>query len=275
MPTILQVSDTHLSPRNGLFLDNLEALRRIALGVRPDLTVFSGDLSLDGADREEDLAFAAERLRAFPGALMFLPGNHDVGSHPCSMPHQLVDATRLARFRRHFGPGRGAVDLPGWRVVGLDTEVMDTGVAEEADQAAFLAGAVQGLGARRLALFLHKPLFVEAQDTTRPDPWTVPPAARTALAPALAHPALRLVASGHLHMIRRRVVGQVAHLWAPAASFMMGPEDQDGIEGDRRCGALLHRLGADAVDTEVVTEGIESIHLDTVRHRTYPRPAPG
>lgn len=274
MPTILQVSDTHLSPRNGLFLDNLEALRRLALRARPDLTVFSGDLSLDGADREEDMAFAAERLRAFPGELMFLPGNHDIGSHPASMPHQLVNETRLQRFRRHFGPGRGVADLPGWRVIGLDTEVMDTGVAEEAAQRAFLDQAMAGIGERRIALFLHKPLFVEDPGATAPDPWSVPPAAHGSVAPVLSHPGLRLVASGHLHMFRRREFGAVAHVWSPAASFMMSLEEQDGIEGERACGALLHRLGPDGVETEVVTEGVETIDIAAVRHLTYPRPGP-
>jgi alkaline phosphatase D len=274
MPTILQVSDTHLSPRNGLFLDGLEALRRLAERARPDLTVFTGDLSLDGADREEDLEFAAERLRAFPGALMFLPGNHDTGSHPCSMPHQPVDAPRRARFARHFGPGLGMADLAGWRVVGLDTEVLGSGMAEEAAQAAFLAEAAATAGARRIALFLHKPVFVGRPDDPVADPWSVPPEARASLAPLLGHPGLRLVASGHLHVFRRVEEGRVARVWAPAASFVMQPEEQDGMPGERRCGALLHRLEADEVATEmVVPEGLPTTWIEDVRHLTYPRAA--
>lgn len=271
MPTILQVSDTHLSPRNDLFLDSLEALRRLAERLRPDLTVFSGDLSLDGADREEDMAFAAERLRAFPGALMFLPGNHDVGSHPSSMPHQLVDEPRLARFVRHFGPGRGLVDLPGWRVVGLDTEVLGSGLPEEAAQATFLAEAAATAGDRRIALFLHKPVFIRQPHAPVADPWSMPPEARASLAPLLAHTGLRLVASGHLHVFRRATEGRVARIWAPAASFVMRPEEQDGIPGERRCGALLHRLEADEVVTEmVVPDGMPTVWMEDVRHLTYP-----
>lgn len=272
MPTILQVSDTHLSPRNGLFLDGLEALRRRAEQLRPDLTVFTGDLSLDGADREEDLAFAAERLRAFPGALMFLPGNHDVGSHPCSMPQQPVDGPRLARFARHFGAGRGAADLPGWRVVGLDTEVLGSGLPEEAAQAAFLAKTAATAGERRIALFLHKPVYVGKPGQAVADPWSVPPEARASLRPLLAHPGLRLVASGHLHVFRQMAEGQVARIWAPAASFVMRPEEQDGMPGERRCGALLHRLEPDAVATGmVVPDGMPTIWIEDVRHLTYPR----
>ena len=52
------------------------------------------------------------------------------------------------------------------------------------------------IGDRRLALFLHKPVFVSTQDDPTLDVWSVPPSSRPGLAPMLGHPALRLVASG-------------------------------------------------------------------------------
>jgi alkaline phosphatase D len=124
MPTILQLSDAHLSPRNGLFRGNLALLRQAAERIRPDLVVASGDLSLDGADRDGDLELAAELHRAFPGRVLLLPGNHDTGSHLATMPDQPVEAARLARWQRVCGPDRFLADLPGWRVVGLNTEIM-------------------------------------------------------------------------------------------------------------------------------------------------------
>ncbi|SFK46279.1 metallophosphoesterase family protein [Falsiroseomonas stagni] len=267
MPTILQISDTHLSPRNGLFLENIAALRRVARARRPDLTVFSGDLSLDGADRDEDMGFAAELLRAFPGEHLFIPGNHDTGSHPIGMPHQPVNADRMARFRRFFGEGFGAVDLPGWRAIGLNTEIMATGVEEDV-QAAFIAETVRTLGARRIALFLHKPVFVTRQDDPTIDVWSIPPDARPGLSPLLSHPALRLIASGHLHMFKQEMEGAVSQIWAPAASFVMTPEQQDGLRGERRCGALLHHLSADAVTTERLD--LPDTWAADIKHLTYP-----
>ena len=147
MPVILQLSDAHLSPRNDLFRGNLARILDIARDLQPDLVIATGDLSLDGADREEDLALAAELHAAFPGRFLALPGNHDIGSHPHTMPRQPVDTTRLERFRAHLGAGRGVVDLAGWRVIGLNSEVMGTGHAEEAAQASWLADALAGAGA--------------------------------------------------------------------------------------------------------------------------------
>jgi len=274
MPTILQISDAHLSPRNGLFRDNLERLRQLALDVGPDLVVATGDLSLDGADSAADLALAAALHEAFPAPLLALPGNHDIGSHAHTMPRQPVDTTRLMRWQARLGAGRGVVDLAGWRIVGLNSEVMGTGLEEEAAQAAFVAEAAAGAGDRRIAVFLHKPIFVTTPADPTFDYWSVPPAARASLAPLMAHPSLRLVASGHLHLHRQFDLGSVRFAWAPPVSFIVNPAEQPDLAGERCCGALLHRLLPDAVATELlVPPGMEMPVLDDIRPLTYPRAA--
>jgi alkaline phosphatase D len=270
--TILQVSDAHLSPRNTLFRGNFERVARAAAEAAPDLVVATGDLSLDGAGDEADLIFAAEAHRSLQSRLLALPGNHDIGSEPRLAAKQPVDDARLARWRRHLGEGRGVLDLPGWRIVGLNSEVMGSGHPEEATQAAFIAEAASGVGDRRIALFLHKPPFQAAPDEQGWNPWSVPPEARTVLAPLLGHPALRLVASGHVHLHHEHWRGKVAHVWAPALSFYCNPADQAGMAGGRGPGALLHRLHADNVETiTLAPAGMEPVLIDSVRDRTYPR----
>jgi alkaline phosphatase D len=270
--TLLQVSDAHLSPRSPLFRGNFERMARAAAEVSPDLVVATGDLSLDGADNEADLDFAAAAHRGLPGRLIALPGNHDVGSEARLSARQPVNDARLARWRRHLGEGRTVLDLPGWRIVGLNSEVMGTGHPEEAAQAASIAEAAAGAGDRRIALFLHKPPFLAAPDEAAWNPWSVAPEARVALAPLLGHPGLRLVASGHIHLHHEVRRGPVLHAWAPALSFYCDPADQPGIPGGRGPGALLHRLHADHVETiTLAPPGMEPVAIETVRDRTYPR----
>jgi alkaline phosphatase D len=276
MPTILQLSDAHLSPRNALFRGNLARIRDAVKATAPDLVVASGDLSLDGADSDADLAFAAAVHEDFGAPLLALPGNHDVGSHPHTMPRQPFDSERLDRFRMHLGPGRGVVDLPGWRIIGLNSEVMGTGHAEEAEQAAFIAAAAAGAAERRIALFLHKPIFVTELGDPTFDYWSVPPHARAALAPLIEHKGLRLVASGHLHLHHEFTRGRVAYAWAPPLSFIVAPAEQEDLPGARLCGALLHHLHADRVETVLLApEGLETPVLDDIRHLTYPRAPAG
>ena len=274
MTSILQISDTHLSPRTPLFRRNLALLGEWAAAARPDLIVVTGDLSLDGADRDADLAFAAAQLRGLPAPLLVLPGNHDVGSDPRTMPTQPVDAGRLARFRRLAGEDMWVRDLPGWRLVGLNTEIMGTGLAEEATQSGFVATAAAGTGDRRLAVFLHTPVFTTAPDDPAFDYWSVAPEARAALRPLLDHPGLRLVGSGHLHLHHQISHGAVRFAWAPPVSFLCEQEMQPGLPGNRLPGALLHRLGADAATTALVSPaGLAHHWLGDVRAETYPRHA--
>ena len=176
----------------------------------------------------------------------------------------------VPRWRASFGAGYELRDLPGWRVIGLNSEVMGTGHPEEAAQAAFIAEAARGTGARRIALFLHRPPFLQAMDEPW-NPWSVPPEGRAALAPLLSHPGLRLVASGHIHLHHEARRGAVAHVWAPALSFYCNPADQPGMPGGRQPGALVHRLHADHVETVLVAPaGLEPVLIDDVRDRTYP-----
>ena len=272
MQTILQLTDSHLSPRNDLFRGNLALIHGLAQNILPDLTVASGDLSLDGADHDADLVFAAEQLQRFPGPLLALPGNHDTGSHGHTMPRQPYDSARQARFQSHFGKGYGVHDLPGWRVIGLNSEVMGTGHAEEASQARFIIEAAEGTGTKRLAVFLHKPVFVTEPEDPTFDYWSVPPHARATLAPLLEHPSLRLVASGHLHLHHEFSRGLVAYVWAPPLSFVVEEEEQLGLPGERHCGALLHHLHEDHVETVLLKpDGMEVPYLGPLRHLTYPR----
>jgi alkaline phosphatase D len=279
MPIIVaQVSDAHLGPRTTLFQANMARIEAVLHADPPAALVASGDLSLDGADRDADLSFAASAFRRAAGAapLLAIPGNHDVGSTAETMPKQVADEARLARWDAMLGADRFTRDLDGpggeaWRLIGLNTEIMGTGLAREAEQAAFIGAALDGLGRRRIALFLHKPPYLGAMEDGF-DYWSVPPVARATLAALLSHPALRLVASGHLHLHRVVRRGEVVHAWAPPASFVCEEEMQPGMPGDRVGGFLRHRLHADHAEVELVSPpGIRAPYLEEVRAETYPR----
>ena len=164
---------------------------------------------------------------------MALPGNHDIGSDARLMAKQPVDDARLDRWRRHLGPGRGVTDLPGWRIVGLNSEVMATGHAEEAAQAGFIRDSLAGLGERRIALFLHRPPYLAPVD----EPWSlwaVGPEGRAARSRRCSSiPRCAWSASGHIHLHHEVRRGPAAHAWAPALSFTVPPADQAGLPGNR------------------------------------------
>jgi alkaline phosphatase D len=276
--TVLQISDTHLSQRIPRFNANWAAAARAMAGEAAELIVHTGDAALDGPDHPADLDFAASALRYGIGAegprLRCVPGNHDVGDRPMVAPHQPTTDGRIAAHAAALGPCTWVDDAPGWRLIGINTQVLGTGTAAEATQAALLAEAALTLGDRMLALFMHKPPFLDHADEPDAGYWTVPPAERGGLAPLLGHRQLRLVASGHLHVQRLIRRGAVMHAWSPATSFMVGPALMpDTHGGERRLGLLRHRFGADSVETEVVPmPGAEPIMLDPIIDEIYPSP---
>lgn len=278
MFTVLQISDTHLSQRVPRFNANWAAAARALGGCAAELIVHTGDAALDGPDHAADLGFAATALRMGIGAagprLRCVPGNHDVGDRPEFAPHQPVTDARVAAHTRAFGAASWVEDVPGWRLIGINTQVLGSSTAAEAAQQAMLAEAALTLGDRRLALFMHKPPFLHQADESTLEYWTVPPADRARLTPLLEHPNLRLIASGHLHLQRLAFRGRVMHAWSPATSFVVGPRLMpDTHGGERRLGVLRHRFSQDAVATEAIDlPGAELIVLDPLIDELYPLP---
>ncbi|GIX08970.1 metallophosphoesterase [Elioraea sp.] len=273
MFSIVQISDSHLSPRLTHFNANWDAARALLPRLSPDLIVHTGDVTLDGADAEADCAMAAERLAGLPAPLRVVPGNHDVGD-PGSAA-QPPTAARIARHERHFGPPLWTEDRPGWRLIGLNSQVIGTGGEADRAQRKAIAEALATLGERRIAVFLHKPMLLDAVEEGPVGYWAVPPEARDAVRPLLGHRNLRLVASGHLHLWRLASHGPATLAWAPATSFTLGTRLMPEPRGaERQLGVMRHVFRADSVETEFLRiPGAEPLVLDDMVDEIYP-PAP-
>src|SRR5258708_226392 len=166
---IAQISDTHLSDRKPFFVDNFVRVGEAICASKPDLLLNSGDISLDGAGHEADLAAAKLLHDALDLPMRFLPGNHDLGDSQDAPSHHgeaPIDAGRRDRYLRHFGADWWSFDVPGWRVIGINAQLLGSNLKAAEDQHAALSDAIAGIGRRKLALFLHKPLFDQSIDET-------------------------------------------------------------------------------------------------------------
>ena len=268
---IIQISDTHHSATHGHFAANTAAVAAWLAGQEADLIVHTGDAAMDGAGDPADLALAAQWNGGFGVELLVVPGNHDVGDTAAIKPSQLVDDARLDAWKAHCGADRWSVDRDGWRLVGLNAMLCGTGHAEEARQLDWLAGALETT--QPVALFLHKPLFI---DDPAEDPrgyWTVTPEPRRRLLALLARAPVRLVASGHLHIHRQFHHAGIDYVWGPAASFVCA-ESQEELGGARRLGAVIHEFGPDRVSSRFIRpEGLDDLTIEPVQHTIYPRAA--
>jgi alkaline phosphatase D len=269
---IIQISDTHLSREHGDFAANLAVVRDAVTALEADLVVNTGDLSMNGAVATADLQDAVAWHRALPQPVAVLPGNHDVGDLAEFRADQVLDDGRLAAYRAIVGEDRWVRDLDGWRLVGLNAMLCATGHPEERRQLDWLEAVLET--SAPVALFLHKPLFVDDPEEPARGYWTVPPVPRAKILDRLARADVRLIASGHLHVARIQRFGDATHVWGPSAAFVCGPS-QTGVPGERRIGFAIHDLGPMGVESRFVfPEAGLPLTIDPVLERIYPRPAP-
>jgi 3',5'-cyclic AMP phosphodiesterase CpdA len=266
---VIQISDTHLSPGKAHFADNWAPLAQWIGANRPDLVVHTGDVTVDGAEVDDDLTYAARLLDDLGVRYRVIPGNHDVGE--AGHHRQPVTEARLARWQAHFGDDRWLEDVAGWRLLGFDAMILGSGLVAEAAQMAWLERAMGESAGRQIAWFLHKPLFLDSPAEADTGYWSVKPAPRARLLELVERHRVAVIASGHLHKARDFVLGSARYLWGPASSFLVG-QIQPAMPGDKRLGAVLYEFGPTGFTAEIcAVPGLVEHWLEDVVEEVYPR----
>ena len=221
MARIIVISDPHLSPTHGFFWDNWRRACETVNRLSPDAVIVSGDLCINGPDSDAEVAFAGQALRRLDPPVHAIPGNHDVGDEPPGQEaDQIIDAHRLRRWMSVFGADRFAFELDGWRVVGINAQLLGSGLPQEREQDAWL-DAELGRAAQPTLLALHKPLFLQSPDEAEMTATSVNPEPRARLLRRLRGAPVQVVVSGHLHCHRDVVRDGLRHVWAPSTAFLV------------------------------------------------------
>ena len=267
---LIQISDPHLARRLPTLTQNFHRVSEYIDARRPDLVVNSGDLAFDAPTSRDDLEFARELHAALPVACRYLPGNHDIGDNPTELgpaPPQPATEQERQNFLSVFGEDRWRFDAAGWRFIGLNSLVMNTGLASEAEQYDWLASQLSSADGKPVALFLHKPLYLNSPE----DPELaasairyIPMPARSRLVEMLRAADLRLVASGHVHQRRDFTYRHIRHVWAPSAGFIISDARQEVI-GTKEVGLVEYRFQPDSFEVRHVrAPGQIDVDLDSL-----------
>jgi 3',5'-cyclic AMP phosphodiesterase CpdA len=267
---LTQISDTHLARRLSNLTDNFHRVSEYIDAKRPDLVVNSGDLTFDAPTNRDDLDFAGSLHAALPVPCRYLPGNHDIGDNPTAVgpppPHPATEQDRQA-FLAVFGEDRWRFEAAGWCFVGLNSLVMNTGLASEAEQFDWLASQLASAAGKPVALFLHKPLYLNSPgdpELAATSIRYVPMPARSRLVEMLESVDLRLVASGHVHQRRDFTYGHIRQIWAPSAGFIISDRRQEVI-GVKEVGLVDYRFQPDSFEViHVRAPGQVDIDLDSL-----------
>jgi 3',5'-cyclic AMP phosphodiesterase CpdA len=269
MARVLQISDTHLSPAKRHFAANWAPLRDWALRQDAELVIHTGDLTVDGADHEDDMRAGAELMRSLGVHFLAVPGNHDVGE--AGNRYQPVNAARLDRWRRHFGADRWSHDLAGWRLIGFDSMLLGDGSDEETRQFEWLVQAMSSADGRRIAWFTHRPLFIDAPEEGDTGYWSVKPAPRARLLELVDRFDVALIATGHLHKWRNAKIDRCRYVWCGSSGFLVGPDNQPDMPGEKRLGAVVYDFrDSDVSIVPADIPGLTTLWIDDVLHEVYP-----
>jgi 3',5'-cyclic AMP phosphodiesterase CpdA len=267
---LTQISDTHLARRLPSLTQNFHRLSEYIDTTRPDLVVNSGDVAFDGPTSRDDLEFARELHHALPVACRYLPGNHDIGDNPTAVgpvPPQLATEQGRQTFLEIFGEDRWRFEAAGWCFIGLNSLVMNTGIASEAEQFDWLASELSSTKGKPVALFLHKPLYLNTPDDPELPATAiryVPMPARSRLIDMLRAVDLRLVASGHVHQRRDFTFAHVRQVWAPSAGFIISDQRQEVI-GIKEVGLVEYRFQPDSFEVRHLrAPGQVDVDLDSL-----------
>ncbi|CDZ43502.1 metallophosphoesterase family protein [Neorhizobium galegae] len=264
---IIQITDTHFSPEKPHFNGNWAPLLNWIEDTRADLIIHTGDLTVDGADKPGDITFCLDLMRQTSIPMLILPGNHDVGHLPGS--EQPVNAERLKRWRDLVGEDRWFEDTNGWRFIGLNSLLLGHEDDEEEAQFEWLRETLEERRGRRIALFAHKPLFVDEPHEGDTGYWSVRPAQRKRLYDLIAAHDVALFASGHLHWAWQGRFENTALTWGPSAAFILDKLVRE-MPGERLVGAVVHEFGDDVQSDIVAVPGMTAYVLDEVIEEVYP-----
>jgi len=118
---------------------------------------------------------------------------------------------------------------------------MNTSLPCEAEQSEWLAGQLSEAQRKPVALFIHKPLYRDApgdEEIAATSFRYVPMPARKSLIEMLDSANVRLVACGHVHQRRDFSFGNVRHIWAPSASFVIKSDAKQEPIGIKETGLV-------------------------------------
>jgi 3',5'-cyclic AMP phosphodiesterase CpdA len=254
---LTQISDTHLARRLQSLTDNFHRVSEHIDATRPDLVINSGDISFDGPNSRSDLEFAKELHGALPVPCRHLPGNHDIGDNPTAVgpvPKQPATEKERQNYLSVIGEDRWRFDAAGWSFIGLNSLIMNTGIESEAEQFDWLASELAGVNGKPVALFLHKPLFLNEPEDPELEASAiryVPQPRRKRVIEMFDNVDLRLVASGHVHQRRDFTYRHTRHVWAPSAGFVI-PDHMQEVIGVKEVGLVEYRFQPDSFEVRHV-----------------------
>lgn len=199
------------------------ALRTLAgLGDLP--VIHMGDLVQEFPERPgfaQAVPEALAQLAACGVAPRFVAGNHDVGDKPDpTMPADWVTPTYLADFHRRYGSSWQSWDESGLHFVILNSQILNSGLPAEAEQAEWLEADLQAHAGERIFLFLHLPPFLHNPAETSLGHYdNIDEPARSWLLALVQRHGIEMLFAAHIHWAFYNEIDSTRYYTVPSVAF--------------------------------------------------------
>ena len=203
------------------------ALRTVAgLGDLP--VIHMGDLVQEFPERPhfaQALDQAQAQLAACGVAPRLVAGNHDIGDKPDpTMPADWVTPAYLDDHHRRFGLSWQSWDEAGLHFVIVNSQILNSGLPAEAEQARWLEADLQRHARQRIFLFLHLPPFLHNPGEAALGHYdNIDESARSWLLELVQHYRVEMLFAAHVHWAFYNEMahpnGATRYYTAPSVSF--------------------------------------------------------
>lgn len=209
-------------------------------GEEIDCLISTGDHTHD--EQESSLRAVRGMLEPWLDRLVLVPGNHDDRS--------LIRQVFPDHVPRASGPLTFAVQVGGWRLIGLDSHIPGEVPGRiDPNQLDWLRGELADHCDQPTGLFLHHPpvpigsIWMDAIRLQN---------GAELVDVVTQSPQVRFVSCGHLHYEYQSSIGQASFFTTPATSVQFDPAGTTATLSTQSPGYRIFELDADGFRTEVV-----------------------
>ncbi len=227
------IADTHVNPSDTDDISPFEShrltnsrLRHTVQAVNAagvDFVVHVGDMVHpvpEAVSYPQAVQTFREATAALQAPLFLVPGNHDTGDKCADyVPAGSIEDIHADRYEAHFGRHYYSFARDDCHFVVINTSLINSGLAREADQAAWLQAELAALAGRRCFVLMHYPPFVASAD--EPGHYdNIDEPGRSWLLTLLTRHGVRTVFTGHVHNFFYNRYGDTDIFLMPSTAFV-------------------------------------------------------
>jgi predicted phosphodiesterase len=265
------LADSHVNPSEAELISPFESHRQTNARLRhvvdalnqlePAFSIHVGDM-VHPVPEAVSYSQAVEQFKAAISELHhpvhLVPGNHDIGDKRADyVPAGVIREEYVRQYSEHFGAHFYSFDVRGCHFVVINSSLLNSGLADEAMQRAWLLEDIRRHAGKRIFLFTHYPPFIAAAD--EPGHYdNIDEPGRSWLLGVIETHGISAVFTGHVHNFFYNRIGGTDIISMPSTAFVRAdytemfrvgqpPENENGRNDIAKLGVMLVEVYEDGI----------------------------